>query len=183
MALTRKMLKAMGIEDEKIEQIIEAHAETVDALKEAGERYKADAEKLPELQKQLDAANKIIEDGKKENWKQKYDNLVAEVQSKETRAAKEAAYRSLLAEIGIPEKRLNTVIKATNLDALDFADGKFAKPDEIKKTAAAEWADFIETSGTIAPPPATPPAGQTPDTSKMTDAEYFAYQRSLATQK
>jgi hypothetical protein len=34
MALTRKMLKAMGIEEEKIEQIIEAHAETVDGLKE-----------------------------------------------------------------------------------------------------------------------------------------------------
>ena len=31
--LTRKMLKAMNIEDEKIEQIIEAHTETVDALK------------------------------------------------------------------------------------------------------------------------------------------------------
>ena len=31
MALTRKMLKAMGIEDEKADEIIEAHAETVDA--------------------------------------------------------------------------------------------------------------------------------------------------------
>ena len=33
MALTRKMLKAMGIEDDKIDQIIEAHTETVDGLK------------------------------------------------------------------------------------------------------------------------------------------------------
>lgn len=33
MALTRKMLKAMGIEDEKIDQIIEEHAESVNALK------------------------------------------------------------------------------------------------------------------------------------------------------
>ena len=29
MALTRKMLKAMGIEDDKIDQIIEAHSETM----------------------------------------------------------------------------------------------------------------------------------------------------------
>ena len=49
MALTRKMLKAMGIEDEKIDQIIEAHSETVDALKEQRDQYKADAEKLPEV--------------------------------------------------------------------------------------------------------------------------------------
>lgn len=30
MALTRKMLKAMGIGEEQIEEIIEAHTETVD---------------------------------------------------------------------------------------------------------------------------------------------------------
>ena len=40
MSLTRKMLKAMGIEDEKIDQIIEAHTETVDALKEQRDGYK-----------------------------------------------------------------------------------------------------------------------------------------------
>ena len=33
LALTRKMLKAMGIEDEKIDQIIDEHAESVNALK------------------------------------------------------------------------------------------------------------------------------------------------------
>lgn len=42
MALSRKMLKAMGIEDEKIDQIIEAHSETVDSLKEQVSAYKAD---------------------------------------------------------------------------------------------------------------------------------------------
>ena len=33
MSLTRRFLKAMGIEDEKVDQIIEAHSGTVDALK------------------------------------------------------------------------------------------------------------------------------------------------------
>ena len=37
MSLTRKMLKAMGIDEEKVDQIIETHAETVDALN--AERY------------------------------------------------------------------------------------------------------------------------------------------------
>jgi hypothetical protein len=53
MALTRKFLKAMGIEEEKIEQIIDAHTETVNALKEERDNFKADAEKLPNVQKQL----------------------------------------------------------------------------------------------------------------------------------
>lgn len=42
MALTRKMLKAMGIEDEKIDQIIDAHTETVEGLKDQVSSYKAD---------------------------------------------------------------------------------------------------------------------------------------------
>ena len=33
MALTRRALKAMGIEDEKIDEIITMHTDTVDGLK------------------------------------------------------------------------------------------------------------------------------------------------------
>ena len=53
MALTRKMLKAMGLEDEKIDQIIEAHTETVDGLKESLEKAQAAAKALPGVQKEL----------------------------------------------------------------------------------------------------------------------------------
>ena len=49
MALTRKFLLALGIEDSKIESIIDAHSETVDALKKERDDYKAQAEKLPEV--------------------------------------------------------------------------------------------------------------------------------------
>ena len=66
MALTRKMLKAMGIEDEKIDQIIEAHSETVDGLKGeleiAKSAAKGDADKVTALQKELeDAKNMALE--------------------------------------------------------------------------------------------------------------------------
>ena len=47
MALTRKMLKAMGIEEDKIDQIIEAHSETVDALKDEREKFREAAESCP----------------------------------------------------------------------------------------------------------------------------------------
>ena len=47
MALTRRALKAMGIEDEKIDEIITMHTETVDGLKADVAKYKADAETLP----------------------------------------------------------------------------------------------------------------------------------------
>lgn len=54
MALTRKMLKAMGIGEEQIDQIIEAHADTVDALKEERDALKGKAQKLAGVQKELD---------------------------------------------------------------------------------------------------------------------------------
>ena len=34
MALTRSMLKAMGLEPEKVDEIIGAHVESIDALKD-----------------------------------------------------------------------------------------------------------------------------------------------------
>ena len=43
MALTRRALKAMGIEDEKIDEIITMHTDTVDGLKADVAKYKADA--------------------------------------------------------------------------------------------------------------------------------------------
>ena len=46
MSLTRKMLKAMGIEEDKIEQIIEAHTDVTDSLKADRDKYKEDAENL-----------------------------------------------------------------------------------------------------------------------------------------
>ena len=63
MAFTRKMLKAMGIEDEKIDQIIDAHSETVDALKADRDAYKEDAAKLAAVQKELDELKAKGDDG------------------------------------------------------------------------------------------------------------------------
>ena len=44
MALKRNFLSALGIEADKIDEIINAHAETVDALKEERDEYKKKAE-------------------------------------------------------------------------------------------------------------------------------------------
>ena len=46
MALTRKMLKAMGIEEEKIDEIIDAHTETVNALKDQSKQDRDAAARL-----------------------------------------------------------------------------------------------------------------------------------------
>ena len=55
MALTRKFLRALGIEDDKVEEIIGAHLETVNPLKDERDNLKEQADHAAELQKQVDA--------------------------------------------------------------------------------------------------------------------------------
>ena len=60
MALTRKALKAMGLTDEQVDSVVEMHTETVDAIKEQRDGYKADADKLAEAQAELETLKKTI---------------------------------------------------------------------------------------------------------------------------
>ena len=80
MALTRKSLKAMGLTDEQVDSIIEMHSETVDGLKEQVKTYKADAEKLPSVQKEVDGLKAAGDGGweeKAKDFEKKYNDLVA----------------------------------------------------------------------------------------------------------
>lgn len=166
MSLTRKMLKAMGIEDEKIDQIIDAHTETVDALKEQRDQYKADAEKLPEIQKQLDKAKSDLEASGKDAYKVKYEALKEEFEgykneqsAKETRSAKERAYRELLKAAGISEKRIASIVKVSDIDSVELDEsGAIKGADKLTESIKTEWSDFIPTTTTQGASTATPPA-------------------------
>lgn len=165
MALTRKMLKAMGIEDEKVEQIIEAHTETVTALKDERDAFKADAEKLPAVQKELDELKAT--DNKEDTYKVKYDALKEEFEGfkkeqseKELRVKKEQAYKVLLQEAGVSEKRVDAVLKVSDIDSLEFnEDGSVRDADNLKKGIETEWADFIVRKETQGTQTSTPPQG------------------------
>ena len=165
MALTRRMLKAMGISDEQVDEIIAAHSETVDALKEQRDQYKADAEKLPEIQKQLDKANSDLEAAGKDAYKVKYEALKEEYEGykreqteKETRSAKERAYRELLKAAGVTEKRIDSVIRVSDLDGVELDDkGAIKDADKLTESIKTEWADFIQTTTTQGAQTATPP--------------------------
>ena len=162
MSLTRKMLKAMGIEEEKIDQIIEAHSETVDSLKADRDSYKEDAEKLKDVQKELDDLKAKGDDG----WKEKYDALNVEfdqykndVQAKETKAAKEAAYRAILKDANLSEKGIEKAVKYAEWDKIELGeDGKLKGANDHIKDAREEWAEYVTTTTTTGAKTSTPPA-------------------------
>lgn len=166
MALTRKFLTALGIEADKVDEIINAHTETVDALKAERDGYKADAEKLPGVQKELDTLKAAAEKDGKDPYKVKYEAIKEEFETykneqtaKETKASKSAAYRALLKEAGVSDKRLDAVLKVTDLDSIELdKDGNIKGADKLTESIKTEWADFIQSSDTRGASTATPPS-------------------------
>ena len=164
MAFTRKMLKAMGIEDEKIDQIIDAHSETVDALKADRDTYKEDAGKLAAVQKELDALKAKGDDGYKAKYeaeKAAHDALKADIAAKEAKKAKTDAYRELLKGANIDEKRIATILRAEapTIDKIELdADGKIKNAEQYTESIKSDWADFIVTQSAKGANTATPPA-------------------------
>ena len=99
-----------------------------------------------------------------DGWKNRYETLMtdfegykAEQQKKETRAAKEAAYRALLKTAGVSEKRIDAVLRVTDLEPLELQDGELQDAERLLEEIEDEWADFIGTVGvkgaaTVMPP-------------------------------
>ena len=164
MGFSRKMLKAMNIEEEKIEQIIDAHSETVDALKADRDAYKEDAAKLAAVQKELDELKAKGDDGYKAKYeaeKAAHDALKADIAAKETKKAKTDAYRELLKGANIDEKRIATIIRAEapTIDKIELdADGKIKNAEQYTESIKSDWADFIVTQSAKGTNTATPPA-------------------------
>jgi len=170
MALTRKFLSAMGVEESKIDEIISAHTDTVNALKEERDNFKADAEKLPAVQKELDEFKKAESKGdayrvKYEAKVEEYDALKKEfeqykdgVTAKETTAKKEAAYRTLLKKAGVSEKRIDAVMKVSDVTKVELTeDGAIKDADDLEKKIKEEWSDFIVSEGVKGASTPTPP--------------------------
>ena len=164
MGFSRKMLKAMNIEEDKIEQIIDAHSETVDALKADRDAYKEDAAKLAAVQKELDELKAKGDDGYKAKYeaeKAAHDALKADIAAKETKKAKTDAYRELLKGANIDEKRIATILRAEapTIDKIELdADGKIKNAEQYTESIKSDWADFIVTQSAKGANTATPPA-------------------------
>lgn len=170
----------MGLEADKVSTIIEAHAETVDGLKEQIAQYKADAESAKTLQAELDKANKDLETFKAggNEWQSKYEAVNKEFEDfktaqadKDLKASKEKAYRQLLVKAGVSEKRLDSIMRLTDVKDLELNDeGAFSNADELTESIKTEWADFISSPTVIGARVTTPPAN---DGTSLTKADIY----------
>ena len=186
MALTRKFLTALGVEAEKIDEIINAHSETVNALKEQRDSYKEDADKLPNVQKQLDEmkANADKEDPYKEqyeNLQKEFETFKTDVENEKIKAKKNTLYRSLIKDAGISEKRIDSIMKVTNVDDVELDGDTIKDADKIKENIKAEWSDFLVTETQKGANTTTPP--QSTGGATMTKEEIRSIKDPIARQK
>ena len=167
----RKSLRKI-FEDAEIEvpkdvlgQICNLHTTSNEDLTESVKTLKADLEKAERERDTYKA--KAPKEGEetvsKEDYdklKKEYDDYKADITAKTTRTEKENAFRELLKSAGVSEKRLNAIIKVSDIDGLELdKDGKIKNADKHTETVKTEWADFIETTTTRGANTANPPAG------------------------
>ena len=166
MAFTRKFLKALEIDEDKIEQIIDAHTDVTTALKADRDAYKVEAEKLPDVQKELDKLK--AEKNEVDPYKEKYEKLTkdfeaykSEVEQSNLKTRKTEAYKELLKEAGVADKFMDKIIKLTSLDDIELDENGIKGADEIVDSIKKDYDIFIAKEGEDGAGTETPPATNT----------------------
>ena len=192
MSLTRKLLSTMGLNEDQVEQIIEAHTETVNAIKEERDNFKAEAEKLPGVQKELDKLKKAVENTEESPYKAQYEQAVEEKTklekefnqyketqaAKETKAKREAAARAYFKEKNITKDADLEIVMRGSRDEIGALDdeGKIKDAKALDALVDGIYSKFVVTEGTQGAKTSTPPANNGGESKPVSRAAQMAQQ-------
>lgn len=159
MPFSREFLKNNGLTEDQVTAIMQEHVEVVNALKQRLDSYKADAEKLPEVQKRLDALNGNEDyKAKYEQEHNEFEKYKADVKAREDHLELEKALRQLAKDAGLSENGIAKVVKYTDYSDLHLnKDGSISNADKLRDNIRAEWSEHIVTERTEHEKIATPP--------------------------
>ena len=127
-----------------------------------------------ELEKQPAAKVENIKDSEEyKALKADFDNYKADVAAKETKAAKEAAYRAILKDANLSEKGIEKAVKYADWNKIELGeDGKLKGANDHIKAVREEWAEYVTTTTTTGAKTSTPPVNN--GGAKLTKAEIYA---------
>lgn len=177
MTFKRATLKAYGLTDEQIEPVMELHLGVVDALKEDRDKYKADAEKLADTQKELEDLKKVTEgaDSYKERYEKEhkdFEDYKASIKAEQTKAAKADAFKVLLKEAKVSDDWIDDIVKFTEVNDIQLDDdGKIVDADKRIEDIKSKYSKYIVTESTRGANTENPPTNV--GGNKMTKAEIF----------
>ena len=179
----KSKLQEFGVPSENLEAAAEyicsAHKTDLDAIIEERDEAREQAKAVPTLQAEVEKlknSNAEAIQAKLDQVQTEFDQFKADVAAEKTLDAKTAAFRSILGGLGIPEKRIETILKVSKdaINAVEIgADGKATNKDKITADMRTEWAEFIPTfqdkGANPANPPASTPQGLTKEDIYKTD--------------
>ena len=198
MGITRKALSAMGIEEAQADEIIKMHLDTVNPIKDERDALKASASKLEAVQNELNDLREASKNSDRSPYKAKYEEVLAQnealqkefdtykadIEAKATLDAKKTAYRKLLSEAGVSDKRIDSVLRLAEvdgkLDGIEFdEEGKVKGLEDISKNISEDYSDYIvsqEKTGaeTVNPPSNTVPELNVPSRATQMALQYHA---------
>jgi hypothetical protein len=142
------MLKAMGIDDEKIDQIIEAHTEVTDALKTENEGLKKKANDYDTVKKELDG----LKANPTDDWKYKHDKVKKEfddykngIESEKTLASKKNAVKSIIENAGIKDPAIvELIMLKTKYDDIQLDGDKVKDAEALTNTIKTDYSAYVE---------------------------------------
>lgn len=185
MGFTRKFLKDLGVDSEVIDQIVTEHRGTVDGLKDELDSLRAEIESGKGIKKELDELKEKSQADA--SYKEKYDALKKEftqyksdIAGEKVAATKTEAYRKVLKEAGISEKRIDSVIRLAKadgiLDALELDGESLKNLEAVTDAVKANYGEYIESVKEVGANIPNPPAKTEPNTFKeMSLADKMLY--------
>lgn len=169
MALTRKYLKTIvvgdkGLSDDQIDGIIEMHTETVDGLKEELKTAKESADKLKEVQKELDDLKANNGDDYKTKYEKEHSDFEAykkSIADKETAQAKSNAVKAYFESKGITGTNLDIAMRGATeeIGGVELADGKIKDTKTLDTLLSGTYKGLIVSKGNVGANTGNPPAG------------------------
>lgn len=152
--------------EEMENQLVALHIGIVDPLKDDLTKYKVDADKLQDIQNELDTLKSKGDGGYKEKYEtehREFESYKSSVAAAKTTAAKEKAVESALRKVGVSDKRVQAVARLAKgdglLDKLELDENGAVKDSEaLEKSLKDAYSDYIPTTKTKGANTATPPA-------------------------
>ena len=172
---------------EEIEnQIFALHLGVVDALKDEVDKYKVDAEKLPEVQKELEKlkANPGVDYKKKyEDEHTAFEDYKKGIDAEKTATAKKTAAKAYFEEKNITGANLEIAMRGAKeeIDALSLKDGKIEDTKALDALVSGTYAGLVITQSGKGADMAKPPEnnGGTGSTPSRASALAKAYSENL----
>lgn len=181
MSFTRSFLAALGLSKEQENAVMDEHTNVVDGFQKTlnqyktdAEKYKAEADKLAGIQKELDSMKDY--QAKYESEHSAFETYKQGVESEKTDQKVKAALGQLCLDEKINPKRVEAVVRLIDRAGMKLtADGKLENEAAIRESIKKDFSDYITTDKEKGANPGNPPDKDKGGFSGMSLAEKMAY--------